>query len=256
MGRARRIHLPNAFVHVTQRCNHGEWLLLEARAKQLYLEELGRVATELGYQVLEFCIQDSHIHLVLLTPAEIVGHTVAEFMHRLNTRFGHRFNELRGWRGTCWQGRYKATGWLSVKQLLVLEILLWYVASNPARRKVKAVRAVDWPWSGIYWLARGERGPVATTLGEWLIKIYGPRGEADPAGAFVKLLEGERPDWAQRAAELDRQGLPWLGKDEAKAVRHDLAGLRERIRAEGQLNWKRQVELYSLLAQPMLRLSV
>jgi|GEM_PF-6052167 len=91
--------------------------------------------------------------------------------------------------------------------------------------------------------------------GEWLGKIYGPRGEADPVGAFVQLVEGERPDWAARARELDRRGLPWLGKGEATAVRHDLAGLRERIRAEGQLSWKRQVELYSVLAQPLLRVN-
>ena len=158
MARRRRVHIPSSFVHVAHRCNHGEALLADPKVKALFLAALDEVAAALGYEVVYYCLQDNHLHLFLLTPPEIEGRTLSTFMHRLDSAFGHRLNAWKGWRGTAWQGRYRATGWFPRQRLWVIEILLWYAATNTARRTVHAVPAADWRWGALYWLLRGKRG--------------------------------------------------------------------------------------------------
>ena len=252
MARRRRFHLPDAIVHVCHRCNHGEALLADPKIKELFLEVLQEAAARFDYEVLYFSVQDTHPHLLLRTPPEIEGHTLSAFMHWLDMVFGHRLNALRGWQGTTWQGPYVATGWLSRRRLWVLELLLWYLATNPARRKVNAVNAADYRWGSLYWLVRGSAGPVRTTLGEWLARIYGPRGRADPVAAFRELSEQvARPNWLARVRELARRGLPWLGEAAERSAR---PAARAVAAEAGRLNlrsWLREVEAYSRLLQPV-----
>lgn len=260
MARRRRFHLPDSFVHVSHRCNHGEPLLEDPRVKALFMTVLQEVATLLGYEVVYYCIQDNHFHLILLTPKEIEGRTLSSFMHRLDSTFGHRLNAWKKWKGSTWEGRYSATGWVPMHQLAVLEILLWYAATNTARRKVNAVPADDWPWGALYWLVRGEVGPVHTTLRTWLERIYGPRGSTDPAREFIQLAKRpERPDWQAAWMELARQGLPWQGPSpdpDRPGVQHDLKGLLEKIRALNLRSWKLEVERYSMLLLPICQVVI
>lgn len=258
MARPRRVHIPNSFVHVSRRCRGGDYRLEDPAVKALFLTVLAEVAAAMGYQVVYYCLQDNHIHLELFTPAAIEGHTLSTFMHRLDSAFGHRLNAWKGWQGTAWQGRYRATGWFPQQRLWVIEILLWYAATNTARRKVHAVPAAEWRWGALYWLLKGESGPVRTTLAKWLGKIYRPRGCADPVAAFAALaLQTERPDWIKRALELERMGVPWLGRAEGEdrpLVQHDLKGLQEQIRALHLRSWKLEVERYSMLLLPMVQI--
>jgi REP element-mobilizing transposase RayT len=257
MARRRRVHIPNSFVHVTHRCNHGEPLFDDPKVKALFLAVLDEVAQALGYEVVYYCLQDNHLHLFLFTPPAIEGHTLSTFMHRLDSAFGHRLNAAQGWQGTAWQGRYRATGWFPQQRLWLIELLLWYAATNTARRKVNAVPAADWRWGALYWLLRGERGPVRTTLNKWLERIYRPRGGADPVAAFAALAaQTERPAWVKRALALERAGLPWPGKSagaDRPFVQHDLKGLQEQIRALNLRSWKLEVERYSMLLLPLIQ---
>ena len=257
MARRRRVHIPNAFVHVSHRCNHGDFLFADPKVKLLFLTVLEAVATELGYEVVYFCVQDNHIHLILFTPPEIEGHTLSSFMHRLDSTFGHRLNAWKGWQGVTWQGRFRATGWFPQQRLWLLELMLWYAATNTARRTVKAVPAAQWPWGALYWLLRNEVGPVSTTLRRWLETIYRPRGCADPVAEFAALAaKTQRPDWEQRVLELERQGLPWLGTPEAvdsSTLRQDLDGLLDKLHSLNLRSWKQEVERYSMLMQPVLQ---
>jgi REP element-mobilizing transposase RayT len=254
MARRRRVHVPNSFVHVSHRCAHGEPLLDDPKVKALFLAVLQEVSARLGYQVLYYCLQDNHLHLILFTPPQIEGHTLSSFMHLLDTTFGHRLNAAMDWSGRTWQGRFQATGWFPQQRLWLLELLLWYAATNTARRKVNAVPAAQWPWGALYWLLRGEPGPVATTLRQWLETIYAPRGCADPVAAFADLAaQTERPHWQRRIQALERQGKPWQGKPGPRPdppFQHDLRGLLARIRALPYRSWKLEVERHSMLMLP------
>ena len=117
--------------------------------------------------------------------------------------------------------------------------------------------AAEWHWGALYWLLKGERGPVRTTLGKWLEKIYRPRGCADPVAEFAALCrQTDRPEWRERVRALERAGLPWLGEpddDSRPSVQHDLKGLQEQIRALNLRSWKLEVERYSMLLLPMIQ---
>lgn len=249
MGRPRRIHIPNSFVHVTQKCHNAAMLLFRDVDKALYLSILKREAEKLGYQVISFCIQDNHIHIILLTPAEIEEHTLSEFMHRVNTIFGHQFNQKYGRVGTFWAARYHASGWLSIRRLLLLEVLLWYVEGNTWRRMTNQVAPESWPWCGAYYLFNGIAAPVDLKLGEYVAKIYRARGRADPVEEFRQLLSEERPDWRKRAVRLP---LLRLDKTENKVVRREQRDMAVRMQGERVRSWKREVERYSLALQPIL----
>jgi REP element-mobilizing transposase RayT len=260
MARRRRVHIPNSFVHVSHRCNHGDPLLEDPKVRAIFLQVLQEVVIKFGYEVLYYCVQDNHIHLILFTPPQIEGRTLSSFMHRLDTTFGHRLNAWKGWHGSTWEGRYSATGWVPIQQLAVLEILLWYAATNTARRKVNAVPAAAWPWGTAYWLARGEEGPVRTTLRSWLECLYESRGSDDPVQEFLRLAEQtDRPDWQAKWAELARRGLPWQGPPpdpDRKIVQHDLKGLLDKIRALNLRSWKLEVERYSMLLLPLCQVKI
>ena len=254
MARPRRVHIPNSFVHVSRRCRDGDYLLEDPAVKDLFLTVLAEVALAMGYQVAYYCIQDNHIHLLLFTPAAIEGHTLSTFMHRLDTRFGHRVHARRGAPGRNWQGRFRATGWFPQQRLWLVELLLWYAATNTARRTGQAVPAAQWPWGALYWLLRGEAGPVPTTLRDWLERIYAPRGEADPVAAFAALAaQTDRPHWQRRIQALEARGQPWLGKPAPAPEpprRHNLRGLLDKIRALPFRSWKLEVERHSMLRLP------
>ena len=249
MGRARRVHLPNAFVHVTQKCHNSAMLLLDEADKALYLEILQQVALELSYEVISYNLQDTHPHEVLRTPPQVVGHTLSEFMFRLNNRFSHRFNARHGRTGTVWNGRYHASGWLPVTSWLVLEVLLWYVEGNTARRRVHPVRPRDWPWCSLYWLLRGARGPVETHLAKYLAKISQARGQPDPVAAFERLIDEAKPDWAARVRGTT---WLWLNREESRKIRQAVPAEEWSALAGTRRSWKTEVERYSLALLPLL----
>lgn len=254
MARPRRVHIPNSFVHVARKCRNGDYLLADSKVKDLFLTVLAEVAEAMGYEVVYYCLQDNHIHLALFTPAAIEGHTLSTFMHRLDTRFGHRLQALRGRPGRNWQGRFHASGWFPRQRLWLVELMLWYAATNTARRSVQPVPAARWPWGALYWLLRDEAGPVPTTLRQWLERIYKPRGEPDPVRAFAALAaRTDRPQWQRRIQTLEARGQPWLAKlDRAPdpPLRHNLRGLLDRIRTLPYRSWRLEVERHSMVLLP------
>ena len=258
MARPRRVHIPNSFVHVSRQCRDGEYRLEDPEVKTLFLAVLAEVAAAMGYQVAYYCLQDNHIHLQLFTPTAIEGHTLSTFMHRLDTRFGHRLHALRGRPGRNWQGRFRATGWFPQQRLWLVELLLWYAATNTARRAVRPVPAAHWRWGALYWLLRGEAGPVPTTLRDWLERIYQPRGESDPVAAFAALAaQADRPHWQRRVQALEARGQPWLAKPgpaPEPPLRHNLRDLLDRIRSLPYRSWRLEVERHSMVLLPPARL--
>ena len=96
LGRKRRVHLPEAYVQVTQKCHDGRFLLGGRQDRDMYLPMVNDLVIELGYHLVSYCIQDNHIHLLLKTPTQIKGKTLSAFIHRLNTAFGQEKTEKTG----------------------------------------------------------------------------------------------------------------------------------------------------------------
>lgn len=252
MGRHRRVHIPDAFVHVSQRCHNGAMLLLDDPDKDRYLTILAQVAEHMHYEIVSFCLQDNHFHFVLKTPPLIENHTLAQFMHAVNNRFSHQYNLIHFRSGTVWNARYHASGWLSCRQVAILLVLLWYVEGNTARRHVKPVVPRQWKWCSAYYLFNGRRPPCHITLSRYLPRLFGPECR-DPVAEFDRLLAVQRPDWHRLARHA-----PFLALDRPQTVRlrHNLRTVAETVHNHHLRSWKREVEHYSILLQPHVSIMV
>jgi len=252
MGRHRRVHIPDAFVHVSQRCHNGAMLLIDDPDKDRYLSILAEVAERMQYEIVSFCLQNNHFHFILKTPPQIENHTLAQFMHVVNNRFSHQYNLIHGRSGTVWNARYNASGWLSIRQLAILLILLWYVEGNTARRQVNAVAPQKWKWCSAYYLFNRRRPPCRTTLHHYLPMLFG-HDCRDPVTAFARLLEVQRPDWRRLARQA-----PFLALDRPQTIRlrHNLRVEADSVRGDRRRSWKQEVEHYSILLQPQLSILV
>ncbi|MBP7866343.1 MAG: transposase [Acidobacteria bacterium] len=215
MGRSIRRHIPNALVHVVQRCHNRASLLIGPGDKLAYLKALRETAVQMNYGVVSYCVMDNHIHLLLRTPPVIRNHTLAAFMHRLNNRFGHRFNKFHGRSGTLWSTRYRPK-WVPFSALRLLK-LIWYVEGNASRRRDRPIEASKWPWCSAYWFFRAKDGPVPSLLGEAMMMLLSgiPLEERPDSPTYLKtVLEVQKgPGWEAaipHATKL-RVDRRWLG---------------------------------------------
>lgn len=215
MGRNPTRHIPGALVHVVQRCHNRAPLLAGPGDKFAYLKALRETAAKMNYGVVSYCILDNHIHLLLWTPPVIRNHTLSAFMHRLNNRFGHRFNKFHGRSGTLWSSRYRPK-WVPFSALKLLK-LIWYVEGNTARRRNRPVEAAKWPWCSAYWFFLGKEGPVPSLLGEALTMLLSgiPLNERPDSPSYLKrILEVPKgPGWESAIphAMVLRIRRQWLG---------------------------------------------
>ncbi len=257
MGRPKSRHIPCALVHVVQRCHDRRYLLRGPGDKDAYARALQETAELLGYGVVSWCVQDNHVHLLLKTPPAIRGRTLAAFMHRLNSRFGHRHNALHQRSGSFWSGRYRAR-WIPFSALHLLK-LVWYVEGNTARRKTGPVEAADWPWCSAYWFLAGTAGPVASRLGEAMAMLLSGLPEAerpDPRDFLRQVLAVPRgPGWEERVPHAGRLRAVrrWLGAPVREPGLAAPSGRAARGGAGGRRAspcWSAGVERRAALARP------
>ena len=256
MGRKRRIHIPNSVVHVVLKCHNSASLLWADSDKELYLEKLTLGCEKYGYRVLSFSVQDNHIHLLLITPEEIIGKTLSEFMHYVNTLFSHEFNRRHNRSGTVWNGRYYAGGWIRVeKAFWMIMLLVWYVERNSWKRKHNRIRPERYRWCSWYYVRNGKEGPVRSEL-KYLIEKFFPEAKSyeEAVAKFEVLLGKDKPEWEE---ELEGRVYLWMDSEGHRMVEVQLRDLlkehRKKLTQEGVRSWKVEVEYYSLLVLPVLR---
>ena len=77
MPRKRRFFLPGVPVHVVQRGNNRQAVLFDDNDYRVYLEWLGKAASDHGCSIHAYMLMTNHIHL-LMTPrkAEAIGATL------------------------------------------------------------------------------------------------------------------------------------------------------------------------------------
>jgi REP element-mobilizing transposase RayT len=132
----------------------------------LYRDERGRALRPLVCQVelYAFCLMDDHYHMVVWVER---AEGLTDFMHRLQTAYGQRFNNRHGRRGPVFDERYDAE---LITDPRHLKTAIAYAHANPGEA------AIGYPWSSHqFYLDRGRanRAPwVATAKG---LRIFGGR---------------------------------------------------------------------------------
>src|SRR6478752_4814657 len=102
MPRTPRVDYAGAIQHVAVNGNNRQPMFLDARDRYLCLILLGETAERYGWDVLSYCLMDTHWHLLLRTPEP----TLSSGMQRMNTCYSQEFNRRHGRSGHSIRHRF------------------------------------------------------------------------------------------------------------------------------------------------------
>ena len=142
-------------------------MFLDARDRYLCLILLGETAERYGWDVLSYCLMDTHWHLLVRTPEP----TLSSGMQRMNTCYSQEFNRRHGRSGHSIRHRFMS---VAVKDEAHLFELTRYLPLNPVRGGL--IRHPEaWTWSSY----RSELGLVpapAWLHARWSVELHGSHG--------------------------------------------------------------------------------
>ncbi len=130
--------------------------LKSSRSRDIFVQELGRLRTELGFRLIGYVVMPEHVHLLVDEPP---GATPSIVLHRLKLRVAKRlrkrrrrvpaaqislpFEECKERAPSFWQPRFHDFNvYSSGKKAEKLD----YMHANPVKRGL-ANHPKDWPWS-------------------------------------------------------------------------------------------------------------
>jgi REP element-mobilizing transposase RayT len=136
-----RIYPPGSAWHMTARGVDGAPIFLEDFDRLAFLARLQQVSARVGWQIVAWCLMDTHYHLLLFAGREP---QVSFGMQMLNSQYARELNRRYGRRGHLFGERYRPTP-IEADGHLVAAIA--YTLRNPVRAGLVS-RAEDWRWSG------------------------------------------------------------------------------------------------------------
>lgn len=136
-----RIYLPGSAWHMTARGIDDGAIFFEDFDRLAFLAELRKVTADVRWQIVAWCLMETHYHLLLFA-----GHEpqVSLGMQMLNSLHARGLNRRYDRRGHLFGERYRPTP-IEVDEHLIAAIS--YTLRNPVRAGLVA-RVEDWAWSG------------------------------------------------------------------------------------------------------------
>jgi putative transposase len=200
MARPLRIEFPGAYYHLTARGDRREAIYESDEDRAAFLDVLGAVVTDFGWQCLAYCLMTNHYHLFVQTAQG----NLSTGMRQLNGVFTQWSNRRHRRSGHLFQGRYKG---ILVDSDTYFQEVCRYVVLNPVRAGMVADPA-DWPWSS-YRATAGVEAPSSWLSVDAVLGAFGgKRGEArESYQRFVRSTSDDGAIWAR----LNRQ--VFLGDD-------------------------------------------
>ena len=208
MPRNPRIEYTGAVYHIMARGDRREPIVFSDEDRNLFIDTLGEVCGQTGWEVFAWVLMENHYHLAVRTPeANLVkGMTWFQnaFTRRINTR-----NQL--W-GHLFGGRYKA---ILVEDESNSESGLWrnylttlidYIHLNPARAGLvdgTETSLLEYPWSSL----ASAYGVGPSKRAKWVVVKEGIDllGEKDTVAGRRRLIQ-RMDEWAASEAR-ERAGL-------------------------------------------------
>ena len=145
--RKRRILEPGAEYHVIARANRGEFILESRKIKDLFLEILCRAKKRYKFQIRNFCIMSSHIHLII-KPGK--NENLSKIIQWILSVFAVKYNKIFHIFGHVWYDRFSSFI-LNTFQKLAQTFI--YICENPVKAGIVR-KSWEYPYSGIYYLRR------------------------------------------------------------------------------------------------------
>ena len=167
MPRTPRVDYAGAIQHVAVNGNNRQPMFIDAADRYLCLTLLGETAERYGWDVLSYCLMDTHWHGVVWTPKR----NLSAGMQRMNTCYSQGFNRRHGRSGHSIRHRFMS---VAVEDEAHLFELTRYLPLNPVRGGL--IRHPEaWIWSSY----RSELGLVpapAWLHARWSVELHGSHG--------------------------------------------------------------------------------
>ena len=164
MPRTPRVDYAGAIQHVAVNGNNRQPMFIDAADRYLCLTLLGETAERYGWEVLSYCLMDTHWHGVVWTPKR----NLSAGMQRMNTCYSQGFNRRHGRSGHSIRHRFMS---VAVEDEAHLFELTRYLPLNPVRGGL--IRHPEaWIWSSY----RAELGVVpapAWLHARWSVELHG-----------------------------------------------------------------------------------
>lgn len=252
MGRKRRIHVPGGLCHVTQQCHSKSFDLMDESAKQTYLTLGFEIAQADQVEIISFSIQDSHPHWLLRMPPDET-YTLSQFMHKLNTRFGHWFNRTFQRKGSVWADRFSAT-WVEPGTAHFFEVAR-YIDRNPLERATNAIPPAEYLWGSYYHLFQTDSLYQVTFL-KYLYAAHPGKSEAGAWQWYAAFVQEATLESTVRQSFWRRLGTQLFHGSE-RFVQQGKACYRSSLenRSVWGLSWIQIVRDYSRLFRPLAELA-
>jgi putative transposase len=138
MPRLARSVLPDGIFHVTVRGVARAAIFRDEIDYAPFERHLFKIRDMYAWTLHAHCLLPNHYHLIV----EATQENLSTGMHKLNTRYGQRFNERHDRVGHVFQNRFSSYVIESEEHYLRA---LAYVAANPVKAGL-CRRADDWRW--------------------------------------------------------------------------------------------------------------
>jgi len=160
---------------ITFSCYRRLPLLKTVRARDIFVQELGKVRDETEFHLIGYVVMPEHVHLLMSEPKHGTPSTVLQKLKlRVSRKMRKRrkfagagqlrlpFEEVGGSPRAFWQPRfYDFNVYTKGKKTEKLN----YMHANPVTRRL-VKHAKEWPWSSWSFYAQGEPGLVRTDVVE------------------------------------------------------------------------------------------
>jgi putative transposase len=180
--------------HITCRGNRRQPIFVDDYDRERFLMLLEKVAKQLGWRVIAYCLMTNHVHLVIEVPA----FTISRGMQILNGQYAQAFNRRHGYVGHLFQGRFHAS--LVDAEPYLLQVAR-YVVLNPSRAGM-VDEAVEWRWSSHRAVLGKEQPPPFLDV-QWTLGQFARKLELAREGYAAFISAGER---ALAEARLEERG--------------------------------------------------
>ena len=142
MPRGPRLDAPGILQHVIARGIEKGKIFIDSEDYYLFIDRLGKVATETGTSIIAWCLLSNHFHFLLKTNNQ----PLSLFMKRLLTGHAITFNRRHKRSGHLFQNRYKS---IACQEDAYLLQLIRYIHLNPLKAGiVKSITELNnYPYS-------------------------------------------------------------------------------------------------------------
>ncbi|MDR1400150.1 MAG: transposase [Treponema sp.] len=134
---------PGAIYHVVSKINRRAMDLQSAQIKAMLLVFINKAKLKYPFQLLNFCIMDNHIHLII-KPGK--GQSLSKIMQWIKGNFARYWNKVHHTEGHLWGERFFSKIIENVAQFFRV---FKYIDDNPVAAQM-VPKAEDWEFGGLY----------------------------------------------------------------------------------------------------------